>query len=294
MAHLRAAAALAAVACARPSVPVQAGNSAVDSATTSLAPPDTIFADEFSGRALDRTRWTVYTGPVYNSELQRYVDRAENVYLARGAEAAGAADGALVIDARHEPGVEPNGRRSDFTSGRLHGRVMFQYGTVAARMKLPAGAGLWPAFWLLGAGAWPASGEIDVLENVGDPRWVSAALHGPGYSGNTPLLHRTTLPPALDATSWHEYAVTWTADSIVFRVDGAAVYRVTRADVERFGRAAALDSAKFVILNLAVGGEYPAAVNGVRAPRLGLPDSTVQLIRDGRARVLVDWVRATR
>jgi hypothetical protein len=132
------------------------------------------------------------------------------------------------------------------------------------------------------------------MENVGDPAWVSVALHRPGYSGNTPLFHRDTLPASRHVTAWHEYAVTWAADSIVFRVDGAPVYRVARADVARFGPPGALDSAKFVVLNLAVGGEYPAAVNGVRSPALGLPASTAERIRAGHARVLVDWVRATR
>ena len=251
-----------------------------------------VFGDEFSGAALDRAKWTVYTGEVYNEELQRYVDRAENLYVAHGADAEGASDGALVIRARYEPGVGFKAKRSEFTSGRLHGKSSFRYGTATARMKLPAGSGLWPAFWLLGGGDWPASGEIDVMENVGDPAWVSVALHGPGYSGDTPLVRRDTLAPG--ATAWHEYAVTWAADSIVFRVDGAPVYRVTRADVARYGPPGALDSAKFVILNLALGGGYPAAVNNVRSPRLGLPDSTVERIRRGEAKVLVDWVRVTR
>jgi beta-glucanase (GH16 family) len=280
-------AALAAAACNRPAVPSDARGAAPLSATT-------VFADEFSGSAVDRARWTVYTGPVYNAEEQHYTDDGETVRIVRGAEAEGAADGALLIEARHRPGAVVAGRRSDFASGRLHGRVLFRHGTVAARMKLPAGAGLWPAFWLLGGGRWPATGEIDVMENVGDPAWVSVALHGPGYSGDTPLVRRAPFPAPRDATGWHEYAVTWTADSVVFRVDGAPIYRVTRAEVARHGPPAALDSAKYVVLNLAIGGQYPAGVNGVRTPYLGLPDSTVRLIRDGRARVLVDWVRATR
>lgn len=244
-----------------------------------------LFGDEFSAPAIDRARWTVYTGPVYNAELQAYVDDTATMRVA---------DGMLVIHARERAHRDTSGRTAAFVSGRLHGRVLFRHGTAAARMKLPAGAGLWPAFWLLGAGAWPANGEIDVMENVGDPKWVSAALHGPGYSGDTPLARRDTLPPGFDATAWHEYAVTWTADSVVFRVDGRAFYRVTRAEIARHGPPAALDSAKYVVLNLAIGGEYPAAVNGVRAPRLGLPEATARRIRDGEARVYVDWVRVTR
>ena len=252
-----------------------------------------LFGDEFSGPAVDRTKWTVYTGEVYNSELQEYVDDSANVYVARGAEAAGASDGALVITARRRAGTTGRPGRAEFTSARLHGRALYQFGTIAARIKLPAGTGLWPAFWLLGGGAWPKHGEIDVMENVGDPRWVSAALHGPGYSGNTPLTHRWTLPGS-DVTAWHEYAVTWTVDGVVFRVDDAAIYRVTRAQVAAYGAPTALDSAKYVVLNLALGGEYPAAVNGIRSPRLGLPASTLPLIDRGEAKMLVDWVRWTR
>lgn len=253
-----------------------------------------LFIDEFSGPTLDRSKWTVYTGQVYNSELQEYVDDAATVSIVRGAEAEGAEGGALLIRAHRRMAQAGVPSRPEFISGRLHGRVLFRFGTVAARMRLPAGAGLWPAFWLLGGGAWPASGEIDVMENVGDSTWVSVALHGPGYSGDTPLVRRDTLPAGRDATQWHEYAVTWAADSIVFRVDGETVYRVTRAQVAAHGPPAALDSAKYVVLNLALGGVYPAAVNGVKAPRLGLPDATLPRIERGEARVLVDWVRATR
>src|SRR5688500_11006730 len=276
-------------ACAR-----TAGSTTSDVAMAAGTTGVPLFADEFSGPALDRTKWTVYTGPVYNSELQEYVDDSATVSLARGAAAEGAVDGALVIRARRRGPQAGGPLRPEFVSGRLHGRVLFRFGTVAARMKLPAGAGLWPAFWLLGGGEWPASGEIDVMENVGDSTWVSVALHGPGYSGDTPLVRRTTLPAARDATQWHEYAVTWTADSIVFRVDGETAYRVTRDQVAAHGPPAALDSAKYVVLNLALGGTYPAAVNGVRAPRLGLPDATVERIRDDEAKLLVDWVRARR
>ena len=191
------------------------------SSSTGAPAPTTIFADEFSGAALDRAKWTVYTGTVYNDEVQRYADDPASLYIAHGADAEGAADGALVIRAQHRPNAAAPGSR--FVSGRLHGRVLFRYGTATARMKLPAGAGLWPAFWLLGEGAWPAHGEIDIMENVGDPTWVSVALHGPGYSGDTPLVHRDTLPASLDVTAWHEYAVTWRPDSIVFRVDGAPI-----------------------------------------------------------------------
>jgi beta-glucanase (GH16 family) len=169
----------------------------------------------------------------------------------------------------------------------------FAYGTAAARIRMAAGSGLWPAFWALGTGAWPATGEIDVMEFVGEREWTSVALHGPGYSGDTPLVERQRFAGGGDATGWHVYAVAWTPDSLVFTVDGARVYGATRAQVERYGRWA-YDNPKFLILNLALGGNYPAAVNGVKAPYAGLPASTVALIERGEGTMLVDWVRVTR
>jgi beta-glucanase (GH16 family) len=175
-------------------------------------------------------------------------------------------------------------------------------------MKLPAGGGLWPAFWALGDGRWPDTGEIDIMENVGDPAWTSVALHGPGYFGDTPLVKRapftnpSTEPGAgsstglgagrRDATDWHVYAVDWTPDALVFTVDEREVYRVTRAMVEAHGRWA-FDNPKHLILNLALGGNYPAKVNGARAPYIGLTDAAVQSIKKDDAKVLVDWVRIT-
>jgi beta-glucanase (GH16 family) len=254
----------------------------------------TVFADEFNGQTLDRSRWNInVTGPTYNDEQQAYVDSPETLYIASGSAAAGAEGGALAIHARYRGGfTTSDGRKFDFVSGRIdtRDRVSFTYGTASARMKLPAGSGFWPAFWLLGAGDWPATGEIDIMENVGERNWISAALHGPGYSGDTPLVRRWTLPSGTDVTGWHVYSVNWTTDSLAFTVDGAQIYGVTRAEVERYGRWA-YDNPKFIILNLALGGNYPFAVNAVNSPYKGLPESTVQAIKDGKGVVLVDWVR---
>ncbi|HWJ21266.1 MAG TPA: family 16 glycosylhydrolase, partial [Gemmatimonadaceae bacterium] len=108
----------------------------------------------------------------------------------------------------------------------------------------------------------------------------------------TPLVNRYYFPERQDATGWHVYAVDWWPDSLVFRVDDAVAYRVTRPMVEHHGRWA-YDNPKYLILNLALGGGYPVSVNGVRAPYLGMPAATVDRIRSGDARVLVDWVRVT-
>ena len=129
----------------------------------------TIFSDEFSGRELDRSKWnTIVTGETVNDEQQAYVDSPETIAIVH--EAAGADGGALAIHTRyHRQFTTPEGRTFDFISGRLDTRSKFDftYGTAAARVKLTAGAGLWPAFWALGNGNWPETGEMDILENVG-------------------------------------------------------------------------------------------------------------------------------
>jgi len=262
------------------------------------APAQSIaFFDDFAGDSLDRTKWTVrVTGRTVNEEQQAYVDDTATIRVVRGPLAGGATNGALLIRGRWRAGhVTPEGKRHDFVSGRMdsRGKVEFTYGTAAARMRLPAGAGLWPAFWMLGAGRWPDVGEIDVMENVGDPAWVSAAVHGPGYSGDTPLVKRATFPPGQDITGWHVYAVDWTPDEMIFRVDDREIYRVTKAMVAPYGRWA-FDSPKFLIVNLALGGGYPRGVNGTKAPYVGLPESTVRRIQRDSAAVLVDWIRVRR
>ncbi|MDB4883342.1 MAG: hypothetical protein JWL95_2108, partial [Gemmatimonadetes bacterium] len=235
-------------------------------------------------------------GPTYNDEQQAYVDDSTTLNAMSGVASEPGVNGVLRIRARSRPGfITPEGKRFDFVSGRMdtRGKVEFTYGTASARMRLPAGAGLWPAFWILGAGPWPATGEIDVMENVGDSSWTSVALHGPGYSGNTPIVRRSPFSAGQDATGWHVYAVDWEPDLLVFRVDDREIYRVTRAMTAPYGRWA-FDNPKFLILNLALGGGYPRAVNGAASPYPGLPDATVQRIRTDSVAVLVDWVRVTR
>jgi beta-glucanase (GH16 family) len=256
-----------------------------------------LFFDDFSTGELDRSKWNVIvTGRTVNNEQQAYVDSTDTIAVGSGPETSGAENGALVIRARRRPGFRtPEGRAFDFISGRLESRSKFEftYGSAAARIKLTAGTGLWPAFWALGAGRWPDTGEMDIMENVGDPTWTNFALHGPGYSGDTPLVSRQHFSRGGDVTGWHVYSMDWTTDALVFRVDGAEEYRVTRPAVERYGRWA-YDNPKFLIVNLALGGQYPKAVNGVAEPYVGLPQSTVDLIAADKAVMVVDWVRVTR
>ena len=261
------------------------------------APPPELFFDDFSGSQLDRAKWNVIvTGRTVNNEQQAYVDSTDTIAVGSGPETRGAENGALVIRARRRQGFKtPEGRAFDFVSGRLESRSKFEftYGTAAARIKLTAGAGLWPAFWALGTGRWPATGEMDIMENVGDPTWTNFALHGPGYSGDTPLVSRQHFARGGDITDWHVYSMDWTRDALVFRVDGAEEYRVTRAMVEQHG-AWAYDNPKFLIVNLALGGQYPQSVNKATEPYVGLPQSTVDLIGADKAVMVVDWVRVTR
>jgi beta-glucanase (GH16 family) len=259
--------------------------------------PTLLFFDDFSEKELDRTKWNVIvSGQTVNNEQQAYVGSTDTIAVGNGPDTAGAENGALVIRARYRPGFKtPDGRSFDFISGRLESRSKFEYtyGSAAARIKLTAGAGLWPAFWTLGTGRWPDTGEMDIMENVGDPTWTNFALHGPGYSGNTPLASRQHFKQSGDITGWHIYAMDWTDNSLVFKVDGTEEYRVTRTMVERYGRWA-YDNAKFLIVNLAVGGQYPQAVNKTTEPYVGLPQSTVDLIKADKAVMVVDWVRVSR
>jgi beta-glucanase (GH16 family) len=243
----------------------------------------TLFDDDFAGDALDRAKWNVIvTGPTVNDEQQAYVDSSDVLTVS---------DGMLTIRPRFHQGFRtPEGRTFDFVSGRIdtRGKFDFTYGSAAARMKLSTGAGLWPAFWALGSGRWPDSGEIDVMENVGVANWTSVALHGPGYFGNTPLMKRASV----DVTTWHVYSVDWTPDLLVFRIDGNEIYRVSKADVEKFGRWS-YDNPKHLILNLALGGSYPHGVNRIDVPYYGIVEATVEAIKAGTVATMVDWVRVT-
>ena len=267
---------------------VAQGNQAADGA---------VFFDDFAAPVLDRDAWNVIvTGRTVNNEQQAYVDSPETVAIVTGEAAPGATGGALKLTARSRPGFKtPEGRVFDFISGRLdtRGKIAFTYGVVSARIKLTAGAGLWPAFWVLGDGRWPDTGEMDVMENVGAPDWINSALHGPGYSGNTPLVQRRAFPNGQDSTGWHVYSMEWSATGFVFKVDDDAYYRVTREMVERHGRWA-YDTPKHLIVNLAIGGQYPQGVNKITTPYPGLAADTVDLIKADKATMLVDWIRVSR
>lgn len=251
-----------------------------------------LFSDEFAGEALDRTKWNVI-GPDFwvNNEQQAYVDDPAVISLIQGIS--GAEGGVLMLRPLYKPGIDDHPQRSaDFVSGRIDskGKYDFTHGRAEARIRMPDAPGVWPAFWLLGNGKWPDTGEIDIMEYVGEKDWTGVALHGPGYSGETPLVNKYVFPEGQDATGWHVYAVEWTKDALVFEVDGRPTYRVTRPMVEHYGKWR-FDTPKHLILNFALGGAYPFKTNGVEKPYNGLPQDTVDKIATGEVAMLVDWVR---
>jgi beta-glucanase (GH16 family) len=262
--------------------------------TAAAAPGTLIFSDEFNSGALDRTKWNV-EGPAFwvNNEQQAYVDSPETIRFLPAGAVPGAENGVLVIQPRWREGFKtPTGRKADFISGRIDtkGKFDFTHGRAVARIRMPDATGVWPAFWLLGNGRWPDSGEIDILEFVGEKDWIGVAMHGPGYSGETPLVNKYFFEPGLDVTQWHEYGVVWTAREILFQIDGRTHYRVTRPMVEHYGRWV-FDAPQHLIVNFALGGAYPFKTNGVEKPYNGLPSDTVARIKAGEIEMMVDWVR---
>ncbi len=251
-----------------------------------------VFSDEFDAPAIDRTKWNVI-GPDFwvNNEQQAYIDDPAVIGFVDGVK--GAQGGVLMLRPLHKPGADPHpDRKADFVSGRIDSREKFDftYGRAEARIRMPDAEGVWPAFWLLGNGKWPDTGEIDIMEYVGEKDWTGVALHGPGYSGETPLVNKFFFPEGVDVTEWHDYAVEWTKDAILFEVDGHVTYRVTRPMVENYGKWR-FDTPKYIILNFAMGGAYPFKTNRIEKPYNGIPAATVEKVQAGNVAMLVDWVR---
>lgn len=207
-----------------------------------------------AGGAVDANKWVLDLGRGEggwgNNELQSYTARPENIALS--------GDGFLEITARKEAlgGAE-------YTSARMktEGRFTQTYGRVEARMKLPTGAGLWPAFWMLGENytseGWPHCGEIDIMEYRGQsPDIVVGSLHGPGYFGGNPITDVYFLPDGdrFDE-DFHVFAVEWDPGRVAWYVDDT-LFQVATANRVPSGGQWVFDHPFFVILNLAVGGNF--------------------------------------
>lgn len=251
-----------------------------------------IFADEFNSGELDRSKWNVIGMDFWvNEEQQAYLDSPDTIQFSDQVE--GADGGALVLRPVYRPGVDTReDREADFISGRINSRdkADFTYGRVEARIKLPNAEGVWPAFWMLGKDRWPETGEIDIMEYVGETDWIGVALHGPGYSGETPIVNKYYFDEATDATDWHVYSAEWRKDAVLFEIDGRLVYRATRKMIDFYGDWR-FDNEKFLILNFALGGIYPFKTSGIEEPYKGVPQDTVDQIKAGEVAMYVDWVR---
>lgn len=253
-----------------------------------------VFADDFSSDVLDEAKWNIQVSQRQkNFEEQTYINSEETIYILQKDGALDFDGHALAIHPRYRPGYgSTEGKVFDFISGRVDtvGKFDFTYGLISVRMKLPAGQGLWPAFWLLGKDRWPDCGEIDIMENVGDPVWFSSGVHGPGYLGDAGLINSYYLSELEDLTGWHVYSAAWSPNKIDFFVDDILVNRLTRQMVTYYGRWA-FDNRKHIIINFAIGGNYPYKINGIKSPYFGLPQKTVDEIKKDRVRVLIDWIK---
>ncbi len=225
--------------------------------------------DEFDGPQINTDFWTHETGGNGwgNAELQYYTNFPTNAFIE---------EGMLVIQALNE-----NHRGKLYTSARLitRDKVEVMYGRVEARMRLPYGQGIWPAFWMLGANisdtGWPHNGEIDIMEMIGsEPNVVHGTVHGPGYAGADGIGRPYALPStARFADDFHVFAIEWEPEEIRWYVDDVLYHTLTTADVPGDW---VYDHPFFLLLNLAVGGRWP-----------GYPDDTTEFPQ----RLVVDYVR---
>ena len=241
-----------------------------------------VWSDEFSGpdgSAPDPSKWTYDTGGKGwgNTELECYTNRLQNAQINRGN---------LVITAQQEnaPFVCSDGSTNSYTSARLKTQGLFSqaYGRFEARIKVSAGQGMWPAFWMLGkditTAGWPTCGEIDIMENIGkEPGTVHGSLHGPSTTTLTSDATSIFTLPAGQAFAddFHLFAVEWERGVVRFYVDSNLYATFTESQWPA-GGTWVFDHSFFIILNVAVGGNWP-----------GSPDSSTVFPRH----LLVDYVR---
>jgi beta-glucanase (GH16 family) len=254
-----------------------AQNAAAPAASSSTAWTLT-WSDEFNGAdgsLPDASKWKMQTGGGGwgNNELETYTARAMNAVQR---------EGNLEIIAQKETFTGNDGIKREYTSARLQSKGLFEqkYGRFEARIKMPKGQGIWPAFWMLGGDidkvGWPTCGEVDIMETIGSETNTNVgSLHGPGYSGGNPLNGKYTLPSGTFDTDFHVYAVEWEPTTIRFYVDNVNYETRTSADVPK-GSRWVYDHPFFMLLNVAVGGNWPKS-----------PDATTVFPQ----KMLVDYVR---
>ncbi len=256
-------------------VPLMAENGPASSATAELAGGwKLVWSDEFKqpdGSAPDPAKWGYDTGGTGwgNNELEYYTSRTNNARIEGGK---------LIIEARKE-----NFGGKNITSARLltKDKLSWTYGRVEARIQIPRGQGIWPAFWMLGTNidsvSWPKCGEIDIMENIGrEPCKVHGTVHGPGYSGDDGIGGPVALPDGVAvADDFHVFAVECEPDRIAWFMDGRQYFSITPARLPKNARWV-FNQPKFLLLNLAIGGGWP-----------GYPDNTTTFPQ----RMVVDYVR---
>jgi len=238
-----------------------------------------VWQDEFNApnhSLIDSSKWTAETGGSGwgNRELQYYTSRIDNAFLANGS---------LNIKALKEQFKGPDNITRDYTSARLITKNHFAtaYGRFEARIKVPFGQGIWPAFWLLGDDIdkvhWPRCGEIDIMENIGkEPGIIHGTIHGPGYSGSLSISSSYSLKENKKfSDDFHLFAVEWEPGVIRFYCDDKNYKTIAPADLPA-GTKWVYDHPFFILLNVAIGGNWP-----------GTPDNTIQFPQV----MLVDYVR---
>ncbi|MBU1097597.1 MAG: hypothetical protein CVV23_11590 [Ignavibacteriae bacterium HGW-Ignavibacteriae-2] len=227
-----------------------------------------VWFENFSGSQLDLSSWTyeVNGNGGGNNELQYYTDRSDNVFLE---------DGKLIIQAKKE-----NYLNKQYTSARIitQNKKFYKYGRIEARIKLPFGKGMWPAFWMLGGNidnvGWPKCGEIDIMEMIGgtgNDNRIYGTAHWDNNGSHASYGGSKSLSSGKFADDFHLFAIEWTKNSIRWYLDGNQyhVIDITPAELQEFHQN------YFIILNLAVGGNWP-----------GSPDATTSFPQ----RMEVDYV----
>jgi len=237
-----------------------------------------------AGTKVDPKIWTYDLGNGFgwgNNEQEYYTNKAANISTD--------GKGNLVITAKKLNPDDPRDQYiTNFCANCLYssakivtrGKLGFKYGSLSARIQIPEGVGMWPAFWMLGVprsncNGWPSCGEIDIMEARGSDTYHSVhSLHGPGYSGGEPLSHFYFNGDEALSAGFHTYRVDWLPNSIKFYVDGHFVGGETKNTVKPNDWA--FNGEFYLILNLATGGNFDG----------GDLDETIQ-----QAELKIDWIR---